>query len=96
MEFGRLIRKRKFRRAAGVTAYIVAIPNPDEAVELIKRKAADPGDEVEDLGRVSEGLITALKLQPGEFMRADEKREPKQTVGPSTVERRRAVANKKP
>jgi hypothetical protein len=68
MEFGRLVRKCN-RSAAGATAFIVAIPDSAKAVELIRRKAADPGDEVEDLGRVTDALIKALKLQPGEFMR---------------------------
>ena len=45
-------------------------------VHLTARPCCLDGDEVEDLGRVSDALINALKHQPGEFMRAGEKREP--------------------
>jgi hypothetical protein len=71
MDFGRLIRKRKFRGAPDLVAYIVALSDPRDAIELIRTKAADPEDEVEDMGRVSDELVKALKLNPGDFVRAD-------------------------
>jgi len=74
MEDGRLIRVGKYRGDAKVVAYIVAISDSFEAVVLIQKKAADPGDEVQDLGRVSAALLETLKLGPGEFIRADGQR----------------------
>ena len=53
---------------------IVAISNPSEPVGLIKEKAADSADEVQDLGRVSAALLEALTLLPGEFILADGQR----------------------
>jgi|APPan5920702963_1055757.scaffolds.fasta_scaffold164769_2 hypothetical protein len=55
-------------------AYIVVISNPPKAVDLIREKAADPPDEIQDLGRVSAALLIALELLPGEFIRADGQR----------------------
>lgn len=71
MDFGRLIRTSKFLGAPNSIAYIVALPDPADAVELIRIKAADPDDEVEDMGRVSEELLKELKLNSGDYMRAD-------------------------
>ena len=45
-----------------------------EAIDLIREKAADPADDVQDLGRVSAALLIALELPPGEFIRADSQR----------------------
>jgi len=74
MEDGRLIRVRKYQSVAKAVAYIVAISNPSKAIDLIREKAADPVDEVQDLGRVSGALLMALELRPGEFIRADGQR----------------------
>jgi hypothetical protein len=66
----RLVRKT----AAGdrrPTLYIVAVSKADQAVEIIRSKAADNGDEVEDLGRVAGYLVQAFKLAPGEFIAVD-------------------------
>jgi hypothetical protein len=38
---------------------------------IVKRKVADFGDDVEDLGRVSRALVRALDLAPGNFIRID-------------------------
>jgi hypothetical protein len=51
--------------------YIVAVPKADQAVEIIRSKAAESGDEVEDLGRVAGFLVQAFNLAPGEFIRVD-------------------------
>ena len=74
MDDGRLIRVEKYRGDAKAVIFIVAITNPSKAVDPIRKKAADPADEVQDLGRVSAALLTALKLLPGEFVRADSQR----------------------
>jgi hypothetical protein len=44
------------------------------AIDLITANAAEPGYEIEDLGRVSEDLITAMTLPPGKFVSIDEVR----------------------
>jgi hypothetical protein len=68
---GRLIRVSKYRGDPQAVAYVVAMPDKARAIELITQKATNPGDEIEDLGKVSEALITAMSLAPGEFMRVD-------------------------
>jgi hypothetical protein len=69
MIFGRLIRVGAYRRDGKLVAYIVADPDPTKAVDLIKNKVGVE-DEIEDLGRVSSGLLQALNLKPGDFVRA--------------------------
>ena len=59
------------------TLYIVAVSKADQAVEIIRSKAADNGDEVEDLGRVAGFLVQAFNLAPGEFIRVDRNYKPK-------------------
>ena len=76
MEHGRLIRVGKYRGDRKAIVYIVAVSNPSKAVDLIRGKAADPADDVQDLGRVSAALLEALELPPGEFIRADGQRGP--------------------
>lgn len=67
----RLIRKTASRGERGPILFIVAVPKASQAVEIIRSKAADPGDNVEDLGRVTGFLVQAFKLAPGEFIRVD-------------------------
>ena len=67
----RLIRKTVHHGDRNPILYIVAVSNADQAVEIIRNKAADTGDEVEDLGRVAGFLVQAFKLAPGEFIRVD-------------------------
>jgi len=74
MDNGRLIRVGKYRGDAKAVVYIVAISNAAKAADLIREKVADPGEEIQDLGRVSAALLTAIKLSPGEFVRADGQR----------------------
>jgi len=74
MGTGRLIRVEKYRSDPKAVAYIVAIADPDEAIALIRKNAAASDDEVRDLGRVSDALLNSLKLQAGEFIRADASR----------------------
>jgi hypothetical protein len=67
---GRLIRVSKYRGDPHAVAYIVALADPAKAIALIRAQAATPGDEVEDLGRVSDALLVSLNLGTGQFMRA--------------------------
>jgi hypothetical protein len=67
----RLIRKTVHRGNHKPTLYIVAVSKADQAVEIIRNKAADCGDAVEDLGRVAGFLVQAFNLAPGEFIRVD-------------------------
>jgi hypothetical protein len=67
----RLIRKTAHRGDRIPTLYIVAVSKADQAVDIIRRKAADGADEVEDLGRVAGFLVQAFNLAPGEFIRVD-------------------------
>jgi hypothetical protein len=64
---GRLIRVKNRRGDADAVVYVVAEPDPAKAMDIIK--AAGLGDDdLEDLGRVSEAVLNALALQPGQFM----------------------------
>jgi len=74
MEDGRLIRVGKYRGDTNAIIYIVAISNPAKAVNLIRENTASIGDEIQDLGRVSSNLLAALKLLPGDYIRADGQR----------------------
>jgi len=67
----RLIRKSAHRGYHSATLYIVAVSKADQAVQIIRSKAADDGDEVEDSGRVAGFLVQAFNLAPGEFIRVD-------------------------
>jgi hypothetical protein len=70
MHYGRLIRVGRFRGDPNGTAYIVAVAEPAKAIDLIRDKVASSSDEIEDLGRVSDALLIALKLKTGDFVRA--------------------------
>ena len=74
MERGRLIRVGKYRGDPNTVAHIVALLDPATAIDLIRKKAAGPDDLIEDVGRVSDGLLTALNMLPGDFTRADNPR----------------------
>jgi hypothetical protein len=65
---GRLIRVSRYRGDPEAVAYLVAMPEKTEAIDLIANQAAGAGDEIEDMGRVSEALITAMHLPPGQFV----------------------------
>jgi hypothetical protein len=71
---GRLIRKSAYRGDSKSTAYIVAVDDADEAIELIKQNATEPGDEIQDMGRVSDGLLQTLSLPAGSFVILDKGR----------------------
>jgi hypothetical protein len=65
---GRLVRVSRYRGDPHGTAYLVAVPDREAALKLVAEKAANPGDEIEDLGRVSANLILVMALAPGEFV----------------------------
>ena len=67
----RLIRKTVHRADRSPILYIVAVSKADQAVEIIRSKAANLDDDVEDLGRVTGFLVQAFNLAPGEFIRVD-------------------------
>lgn len=67
MDNGRLVRVRKYRGDPHTATYIVALADPTEAKDLIRVQASGPGDDVEDLGRVSDALLVALRLGSGQF-----------------------------
>jgi hypothetical protein len=69
MHNGRLIRVSKCEGDASPIAYIVAVSEPLDAIELIRSMAATPNDEVEDFGRVSDALLMSLHLETGSFVR---------------------------
>lgn len=70
MDDGRLIRVSKYHGDPKAVAYIVAISEAARAIELIRSKVAQSGDKIEDLGRVSDALLLAMKIGPGNFVRA--------------------------
>lgn len=67
----RLIRKTTHQDSCKPTLYIVAVCKADQAIQIIRSKAADPDDEVEDLGRIAGVLVQAFNLASGEFVRVD-------------------------
>jgi hypothetical protein len=71
MAEGRLIRVSNYRGDPHGKAYVVAEPDKARAANFILSKIANPGDVVEDLGRVSEALLLAMTLAPGEIMPID-------------------------
>ncbi|MFZ0723409.1 MAG: hypothetical protein WAM99_21320, partial [Xanthobacteraceae bacterium] len=56
------------------SAYIVAVDDAAEAVDLIKQNVAEPGDDIEDLGLVTDGLLQTLNLPAGSFASLDQGR----------------------
>jgi hypothetical protein len=71
MDYGRLIRAGRYRRDPHAVAYIVAMADAAAAIDLIRNSVTGPGHEIEDIGRVSDALLQALHIRPGEFARAD-------------------------
>jgi hypothetical protein len=67
--FGRLIRVQAHRSDPHATIYVVADPEVNQAIDILKTALARPDYDYEDLGRVSDSLIDALSLQPGMFTR---------------------------
>ena len=76
----RLIRKTARQGDRNPILYIVAVSKADQAVEIIRSKAADDGDGVEDLGRVAGFLVQAFNLAAGEFIRVDANYKPQRSL----------------
>jgi hypothetical protein len=72
MAWGRLIRVGKHQGDREAVSYIVAAPEGDDAKMIVQKKLGVVGHTFEDLGRVSEALLQALKLSSGEIVRADD------------------------
>ena len=66
---GRLIRIRTHRSDTDAIIYVVAEPESDKAIAILKRALSRREDEYEDLGRVTDMLLATLSLQPGQFAR---------------------------
>jgi hypothetical protein len=65
-----IIRVGSWRGDPEAAIYVVAEADPTKAIDIIKvGGTADDGDDFEDLGRVSDTLLSALSLQPGQFTR---------------------------
>jgi hypothetical protein len=72
MGSGRLIRVGRYQGDRNAVGYIVAMPDEGAALDLIRIKVAGPLDCVEDIGPVSEALLTALQLSLGQYVRAND------------------------
>ena len=67
MGFGRLIRVTDNQIDQGSIAYIVAANDVQRAIEIISKRVG-LGSKIEDLGRVSDALLTYLHLRDGEAL----------------------------
>ena len=70
MGSGRLIRVSKSGDEPAAT-YIVNETNQATAIEIVRKAVCDPGDNIQDLGRVSEELLKAMSVEPGKFVPVD-------------------------
>ena len=70
MTNGRLIRIRTARSDAAAVIYVVAEPEREKAIAILKHALSRPEDEYEDLGRVTDTVLAALAIQPGQITRA--------------------------
>jgi hypothetical protein len=68
---GRLVRIQKHQSDAKPVAYIVASSDAAQALDLVRKRLADPDDRLDDLGEVSNALIKVLGLQRGDVVRAE-------------------------
>jgi hypothetical protein len=69
---GRLVRVRGYRGDPQTISYIVAVPEAERAIELLRSAIGKDGDEITDLGRISTELLKALDLQAGDIKRVTE------------------------
>ena len=70
MGFGRIIRVRKRGEKPDGVVYVVAEPDPEKAIGILKDSLGRRESEMDDLGRVTDKLIAALGLKNGEFTKA--------------------------
>lgn len=69
---GRLVRVGRYQGDRDAVGYIVAMPDEDAALDLIRIKVAGPSDYVEDVGPVSQALLNTLELSLGQYIRAND------------------------
>jgi hypothetical protein len=70
VKFGRLIRVGMHRSDLAATMYVVAEPEPNRAIAILRVKLGlSETAEFEDLGRVTDALLSALKLREGQYSR---------------------------
>jgi len=58
-----------YRHDPAAAIYVVAETGAEEAIQILKAALVRPQDDYEDLGRVSDALLSALSLQTGQFAR---------------------------
>jgi hypothetical protein len=73
MGLGCLVKVSTVSSGAGrvTTAYVVSEQDADRAINIVKSKITPRADEVVFVSRVSEELLHALHVEPGDFTRAD-------------------------
>jgi hypothetical protein len=64
---GRAIKVALFSGHSGEVTYIVADPEWPKALTILKAGLRVHYDQFEDAGRVSEEVLSALNMRPGEF-----------------------------
>jgi hypothetical protein len=64
---GRAIKVALFSGQSEEVTYIVADPEWAKALKILKAGLQEHYDQFEDAGRVSEALLSALNMRPGEF-----------------------------
>jgi hypothetical protein len=67
MLLGRLVRVSRFKGAPNPAMYVVAESDPDKALAIVKEQLANKEFEYEDVGQVSQQLLNALNLKPGDI-----------------------------
>jgi hypothetical protein len=67
---GRLIRVSKSGDKPAAS-YIVNETDQAAAIEIVRKAVCSPGDDIQDLGRVSEELLKAMCVAPGKFVSVD-------------------------
>ena len=67
--FGRCIRVGLHRGDPGAAVYVVAESDPAKALNILRTELPDNGSDFEDVGRVTQQLVDALDLKPGQFRR---------------------------
>ncbi|HUI14599.1 MAG TPA: hypothetical protein VL048_14145 [Xanthobacteraceae bacterium] len=87
---GHLIRKRNGNSKS--TGYIVATDDAAEAVDIIKQNVGEPGDHIQHLGPVSDGLLQALALPVGGFVSLDKGRASAPMMPPGYTQQQNEVA----
>jgi hypothetical protein len=62
---GRIVRVA--RATGAINTYVVAEPDKDKAVAIIKAKVADASDKVEAIGRASAAMLAEMGLAAAQF-----------------------------